>query len=222
MTMNKLSPLTRKARWLAVLACIAIPFGLLAYTGGFASIPLPIDQPIGYVAQDDITSFDLTSNAEVIFRPEYNRQYWSGDLHAFPVSSAGLINTSVESWTGGSTPAAKLLGQNWDTGRFIGTMNDAGAGIAFRETSMGSTSFPAPPTISGNTYTRANLLAYLRGDSTNEGGGGMRPRASPLGDIVHSRPYFLNDDAYDTVFVGANDGMLHAFDATSGAERWAY
>jgi len=61
-----------------------------------------------------------------------------------------------------------------------------------------------------------------------------------LGDIASSKPAYLRDprkaypdptyfqyqqdnlDRQPTVFVGANDGMLHAFDAASGEELWAY
>ena len=61
-----------------------------------------------------------------------------------------------------------------------------------------------------------------------------------LGDIASSKPAYLRDprkaytessyftyqednqDRQPTVFVGANDGMLHAFDAATGEELWAY
>jgi type IV pilus assembly protein PilY1 len=61
-----------------------------------------------------------------------------------------------------------------------------------------------------------------------------------LGDIASSKPAYLreprklytepayfdyqeeNQDRRATVFVGANDGMLHAFDANNGEELWAY
>lgn len=67
-----------------------------------------------------------------------------------------------------------------------------------------------------------------------------RQRAAVLGDIVESDPVFISkpqaeyaDPGYSafvsanatrarTVYVGANDGMLHAFNADTGAERWAY
>jgi type IV pilus assembly protein PilY1 len=39
-----------------------------------------------------------------------------------------------------------------------------------------------------------------------------------LGDIVHSSPVFIDD----VVYVGANDGMLHAFKASDGTELFAY
>lgn len=61
-----------------------------------------------------------------------------------------------------------------------------------------------------------------------------------LGDIIHSTPvvvgapnFFSTDPTYQefyaehrtrpkTIYVGANDGMLHAFSAESGEELWAY
>ncbi|TVP54000.1 MAG: hypothetical protein EA349_12550 [Halomonadaceae bacterium] len=81
---------------------------------------------------------------------------------------------------------------------------------------------------------------YLRGDRSNEGGNGhnFRTRQGLLGDIVNSDPVYvgtprrmwrdLNTDApfsdfveeqrgrSPVVYVGANDGMLHAFDASYG------
>jgi type IV pilus assembly protein PilY1 len=60
----------------------------------------------------------------------------------------------------------------------------------------------------------AELVDYLRGEPIPNG----RSRETLLGDIVHSTPVLFGR----TLFVGANDGMLHAFDAESGAERFAY
>ena len=85
------------------------------------------------------------------------------------------------------------------------------------------------------------VLNYLRGDRSNEGAGKpMRTRFSVLGDIIHSNPEYVGapegvytDPAYvlfkntlatrsPRVYVGANDGMLHAFNANTGQEEWAY
>jgi type IV pilus assembly protein PilY1 len=43
-------------------------------------------------------------------------------------------------------------------------------------------------------------------------------RQQSLGDIVHSSPLIVNQ----MVWVGANDGMLHAFDLNTGIEKLAY
>ncbi|SHG20182.1 PilC beta-propeller domain-containing protein [Microbulbifer donghaiensis] len=90
-------------------------------------------------------------------------------------------------------------------------------------------------------------LNYIRGDTTNEGADDFRRRGTIaggstnlLGDIVHSAPIYVGEpqlgltvnnyqnflngkkDRTPMVYVGANDGMLHAFNASSGEEEFAY
>jgi type IV pilus assembly protein PilY1 len=82
------------------------------------------------------------------------------------------------------------------------------------------------------------LRAYTR--TATIPAGLAAPLPIVLGDIASSKPAYLRDprkaytdpayftfqednqDRQPTVFVGANDGMLHAFDAASGEEIWAY
>lgn len=83
------------------------------------------------------------------------------------------------------------------------------------------------------------MVGFLRGDTANLGTV-FRDRQHVLGDTVHSKPIFVEAPTADytdagyaafkaaqasrigTLYVGANDGMIHAFDETTGAERWAY
>ena len=85
-------------------------------------------------------------------------------------------------------------------------------------------------------------LAFLRGDRSQESPAGtLRKRGRVLGDIVNSGVAYsgapslrINDAGYasgfattyasraKTLFVGANDGMLHAFDSSNGDELFAY
>jgi type IV pilus assembly protein PilY1 len=93
-----------------------------------------------------------------------------------------------------------------------------------------------------------NLVNYLRGRSGLEDKAPnpianrvFRPRPNtPLGDIVGAAPVYVKkppfnyvDAGYNTfaaseanrtavVYVAANDGMLHAFNAATGVELWAY
>ncbi|MNR82775.1 Neisseria PilC protein [compost metagenome] len=94
-------------------------------------------------------------------------------------------------------------------------------------------------TIASGGAAGEALVNFLRGDRSHEGGY-YRQRTHVLGDIVSSEaryvqtPMFnyldLNYSAFKSdkstragaVYVGANDGMLHAFDATTGQELWAY
>jgi type IV pilus assembly protein PilY1 len=88
------------------------------------------------------------------------------------------------------------------------------------------------------------LISYIRG-TDNPGGFSLRGRMDNyLGDIMNASPSFVGKPAarYDLIYgdtsywdfywdnasrtpvlySGANDGMLHCFDAGNGQERWAY
>jgi len=43
-----------------------------------------------------------------------------------------------------------------------------------------------------------------------------------LGAIIHSRPLVVHHSTKTVIYAGANDGMLHAFDDSTGAELWAF
>ena len=106
----------------------------------------------------------------------------------------------------------------------------------------------ADPNGDGNTsdmLADSEVLNYVRGDHTNEKNqlnGTLRSRFSLLGDIVNSSPVYIGqpvenyldqdfqdfklkyttDFRDDLVVIGANDGMLHVFDADDGSEVYAY
>ncbi len=212
-----MSRLSIKPVWLgffALLGALAVAVKLALALTAFT----PGNQPVGYVAQDEVTNFNLKSGTETLFRAEYQTDYWSGNLFAYPVSSTGVVNVASERWSGGA--AEQLDAQNFDTGRKIATMKDDGTPIAFRYASLSATQ---------QGYMSSMILDFLRGDRSNElptVGKTLRQRASAMGDIIHSRPYFVSDATNPTIFVGSNDGMLHAINASSGGgggqERWAY
>lgn len=107
----------------------------------------------------------------------------------------------------------------------------------------------ASGTSDGRASDRVN---YLRGERSTEtqDATGFRTRSSRLGDVIHSSPTYVGgpqrigmdtlegltegaSNSYETyksnnadrtplVFVGANDGMLHAFNADSGRETFAF
>lgn len=72
----------------------------------------------------------------------------------------------------------------------------------------------------------SDVLDFLRGDRSNEstGSGDFRERGSVLADIINSRPTFVpgGSGVPDVVYVGANGGMLHGFNAATGAEEFGY
>jgi len=222
----------RSVPWLALLMLAGIGANVAYAISAASTAFTPQDQPVGYVAQDEVTNFSLTSGSEQIYRPDYEREFWSGNLYAYPVDANGAINFSTEPWIGGA--AGQLATQSWDTGRFIATRDAASpsAGTPFRYANLSASQqayFPTT-TINITSFSGDQIISFLRGDRSNESPAGMRNRSAEangaggptLGDIIHSRPFHVADTTNPTVFVGANDGMLHAINATTGAERWAY
>ncbi|MGQ9832113.1 MAG: pilus assembly protein [Thermochromatium sp.] len=148
----------------------------------------------------------ISSDTQV-FQATYNTSNWSGDLKAYPVSSSGV----------GSTPnwqASQQLPAPADRRIFIRQFDGTAKEFLWEKLSE------AEKTALNDEYT----LDYLRGVRTREqrNNGPFRNRSidNVLGDIVHSAPFYVKET--DTLYIGANDGMLHAFNASSGQELFAY
>ncbi len=104
---------------------------------------------------------------------------------------------------------------------------------------------PIMPLVLSSLILNAQVAVnYIRGDQSLEGLNGLRQRDSGLlGPVVNGTPWIqstpsstlpgITADGYSTFFaaqknrdkllwVAANDGMLHAFNPTTGAEVFAY
>lgn len=148
------------------------------------------------------TSITLDS---AVFQASYTSGQWFGGLKAYQMTNTGLVPTAL--WDAADNmPTASA--------RDIITRKNATTAVAFQFANLTS----AQQTALGS----ADVVNYLRGDQTKEmvNGGTFRNRTKLLGDIIHSSPAYSKDS--DTVFIGANDGMLHAFNAKTGVERFAY
>lgn len=167
------------------------------------------------ILESSASSGNITSNGQEVnggdrvFQPSFNSANWEGELVAR--STADLTQTI---WSA----SAKMPTANK---RNIFSWNETNAstkGIKFAWTELS----PDQETALGGAVTGEDVLNYLRGDQSKEiqNAGAFRNRTKLLGDLAHSSPYYVKE--IDTVFVGANDGMLHAFDAASGIETLAY
>jgi type IV pilus assembly protein PilY1 len=100
---------------------------------------------------------------------------------------------------------------------------------------------PMAPSEQAQVNDGNNLINWLRGQSGNDSV--YRTRQSVLGDTVTSKPAFVgapilqyadpvtpdynsfkvaNQNRQGALYIGANDGMLHAFNGSTGQEMWAY
>ena len=163
----------------------------------------------------------LLKNESVVFQTRYRTDDWTGDLLAWQYrvgAEYGQVASDVPLWR--ASRQMRLPGINADSRRIItygGIWQDP-EGVPFRYDLISK----RQQCLLGSDLIRGSdrdddartLLEYLRGRDTQF----FRQRSSLLGDMVHSAPVVFGE----TVFVGANDGMLHAFDARSGDERFAY
>lgn len=182
----------------------------------------------------------LTSDTK-LYRTKFNSGTWSGFLEAFKLNPSdgsviGYPNSPI--WEAGALlnartsartiyTAGKEASQNYKRYEFTtansATISSLGLnGIAF-------TNF--------SSATASNMVGYIRGDSEPTG---YRKRNSKLGDMTYSAPVisgppiaYHSSSAYKTfkntwagrtslIMVGANDGMLHAFNSSTGEEQWAF
>lgn len=210
------------------------PLDILATAGGTqralsatneADLLQALNQIFRSIIQDSISSSGLTSSSTelttdtTIFQSALNTQNWSGDLLALSLSSGGR-DKNKPVWQ-----AATKLAELGHTNRKIFSFYD-GQGFEFR---TGST-----PTAVKNLFKSTsqpesvanNLINYIRGERTNEGSGSdkLRERSNIMGHIVNSTPLFVPGEGTrpPVVYVMANDGMLHAFNANTGTELFAY
>jgi len=159
-----------------------------------------------------INSEKLTTGS-VLYQSTYNSSNWTGDLKAFSMNvETGEVGDPI--WQAKEI----LLNQDWDTGRRIITSHGtSGSGVAFRLNQLTNTQ----KNMLGNTAEeQENVVEFVRGKEIS--GFRIRPKiddkVDKLGDLVHSAPTLVGN----TIYVGGNDGMLHAFNADTGNERFAF
>ncbi|MCX7107340.1 MAG: PilC/PilY family type IV pilus protein [Methylococcales bacterium] len=184
----------------------------------------PNSQPTGWLTRPALSNPSLLSGNEFIYLINYDKDTWSGDVLAKTISNLGVIG-SAGPWapnTAASTLDALVITNT--TSRKIVTRNATGIPIPFRLSDLTGTQ---KTDLGSVTTEQQKILDYVRGDRTNEtpptGTGTYRERTNVLGDILHSTlTYYYHDASTKRIYVGANDGMLHVFNATDGSEVFAY
>jgi len=184
------------------------------------------------------TQTDIVSSANKVFQPVFNPQGWYGELRCFDLDSSGNFNPA----TSQCTPNAKAVipavaNRKIYSSKVTGTTPTT-TSFVFNDSTGLSTMTTAQSTALGSTDAiRKNTINFIRG---TEGISGFRTRPNGLlGDIVDSQPVVVSkpvgqtlDTDYSTftsnnanrnmVFIGANDGMLHAFNISNMTELMAY
>ena len=182
-----------------------------------------------------------------IFQARFSSGEWSGQLRAIPIDPDGNLGSLL--WDAGELLKTQTALGGWSTNRPIIT-SDGTTGVPFRWANLSGAQQAALNKNATGTFDGfgSQRVDYLRGDTNNENvlpyNFRFRLDDFKLGDIIHSAPVFVGAPPFlysDTiesvpystfranqntripmVYVGANDGMLHGFDAETGEERIAF
>lgn len=165
---------------------------------------------------------------------------WTGNLTAYGISATSAqVNTGTPLWQSASELDTALSSNGWQN-RLVATWDPVtNQGIPFAWSDLTPTQ---QTDLQPSDTLGQERLDYLLGDTSQEAynGGPFRNRSTLLGDIIDSNPIYVgapagaySDASYlnfeaaqasrpATIYVGANDGMLHAFNPVNGQEEWAF
>jgi len=185
----------------------------------------------------------MLAASSVVYNSSFDLQYWDGELSAYQVNAAGTVS-STALWNASEKMANQSAeSRNIFTAAYV--WNAANSKYTFSQrtftapTSLaGDTSGlteeqialllnnPDLPQGLDDTAKKnyaAALVNYLRGNQTYETSDApginkrFRTRRKLLGTIVHSTPVYAKSGSTPFIITGANDGMVHVFNA-SGAD----
>lgn len=169
-----------------------------------------------------------TSDTTYTYTTSFSATDWTGDLKKTNTATSAIV------WR-----AASLLSAS-DRNIYFGGTDGARTEFTWSNLTAAQKALlnrNAAGTVDSQGEARVN---FIRGSNTS-----FRSRSSLLGDIVNSSPLLVTGADYDTaranqlesssnyatfkssqdrnvIYVGANDGMLHAFDADTGEELFAF
>ena len=187
----------------------------------------------------------ITQGQTLVYQASFDTGRWSGDVRAYAMRADAVNPEQIDMdpipvWSASGQLAQRTLPRNIVVGQSVAggqpspaaTEFTAGAIEAGLRNSLNS--FPGQA-ADGLWQER---LRYLRGDTAHEGAL-LRRRDGLLGGVAHSGVAYAGAPAPSAasghaafaaahaqrapaVYVGAGDGMLHAFDAATGDELFAY
>ncbi len=178
-----------------------------------------LKEALGTIANRKASGSNVTSNGPQlnagsrIFQATFTSGEWSGDVKGISIATGDIADAAA--W---SAAAVANAAPSDFLARGVYTW-DGSDGVGFptatQEGALARTGGTSP-------VTGADNAAYLKGDRSEEiaNGGELRNRTTPIGDIVNSSPFYSEEAA--ALFIGANDGMLHAINSATGTVEFSY
>jgi len=183
----------------------------------------------------NLKKYGLDVNGNILDRYGNAATNSDGSIKDNAISYWGTVSDGSDVENGGS--GALLLTRS--TARNIYTYTGTNALLAHSSNAFTTTNaaVTAASLAVADSTEKDKLINFVHGlDAYDEDGNGLttEKRDWILGDILHSKPTVVNYSTFtmgdegdcsinkSVVFVGANDGMFHAFRDCDGAELWAF
>ena len=191
-----------------------------AFADGLEAALAKISERTASFSNVGATSSTNLNTGTLIFSASYVSGRWTGLLRAENALTGAEVWKTTNAGSIPSYASRNIITRGGTLTGGVGA-GGTGGGATFptvqQTAALVRTGGPANYEVSG-----ADNASYIRGNQTKEGvaPGKLRTRSTLLGDIVDSSPTYVTDT--NTVYIGANDGMLHAFNASNGQELFAY
>jgi type IV pilus assembly protein PilY1 len=158
-----------------------------------------------------------------LFRAKFDPENWGGFIEAFSLPFDS--RNPNPAWEGTADGPSSLRHRSPDSRRIYTVLDDEpGDGVRmtrrveFIPANADTTDADNTPLYQllglSKRAEAEELIRYVRGEDLDK----FRARKYRLGDIVYSTPAVTKD----AIYVGSNDGMVHAFDIDTGMELWAF
>jgi len=195
------------------------------------------------IAAPATSSNQLSTTDGYFYVASFDPEFWSGDLKraTIKIGTSGTVEQGATALSAAALLDARTSERNIIAGKSTNT--SSGYGVDFTWSAIDGT--PLGTQLSKATESSAvdslgpDRVSFIRGNRSLEATT-FRKRSSRMGDVVNSGAAYsgvptqkYNSASYLTffnanknrdkaVFIGANDGMLHAFNAETMQEMFAY
>ncbi len=177
--------------------------------------------------QGQVTKFGISSTNQIVDFQGGAATHANGALLETAVPYWDTINWSAESAP--DTPCDNRMDNRTGqaNSRNIYTYLGGSTDLTHDSNAFVSTNPALTAAVLGNpTHSTSYIINYVRGadvDDEDSDTNTTENRALITGDVLHSEPLVVYYNSSTTVvYYGANDGMLHAVDDSTGKELWGF
>jgi len=197
------------------------------------SLQIALQKTLSSIAQSSFSvsgaagSGDSLVTGFRIFQARYTEDNWQGEVFGLAIDPATYQIDQSKSWSGPTIAphSTRVIYSGFSGGSLFNDKNSSFSTL-----------------VGGSEAEGKKIINFIRGDKTT----GFRTDKPAMGDVINSTPVYVGpvpknigyevSDAIKTkyqtfytqsksrsmVFVGANDGMLHAIDADDGREIFSF